>query len=161
MDGAGVSSGSPVPLQAAWLCFTIQPGAGAVDKAAERMSLGLPRSPAPNISLPIMSAVINRTWQCQGLCSLEILEVFFGSLLNLLCPPPPLSPRLSLPVRSTVYSPQGDKVDTASGWMYCSGESPALSLPLNPAVALETIKYLFDGGTLYEDESRFPLVMAI
>lgn len=66
-----------------------------------------------------------------------------------------------LPVRSTVYSPRGDKADTASRWMDCSGVVDALSHPLNPVVPLETIKYSFDGGTLYEDEGRIPSVMSI
>lgn len=61
MDGAGVSSGSPAPLQTQGLCLPIQRSTEAGDKAGERMSLGLPPSPVPNISLPIMSAVINRT----------------------------------------------------------------------------------------------------
>lgn len=154
MDAAGVSSGFPAPLQTAWLRFTIQLSAEAVDKAAERRSLWLPRSPVPNISLPIMSAVINRTWQYQGLCTPEIL-FFFWSLLNLLRPFFSL-----LPVRSTVYSPQGDKADIASGWMDCSRVACALSLLLNPAVPLETIKYSFDGGTLYEDEGFISSVMS-
>lgn len=66
-----------------------------------------------------------------------------------------------LPVRSTVYSPRGDKADTASGWMDCSSAAHALSPPLNPAAPLETIKYSFDGGTLYEDEGRIPSGMSI
>lgn len=65
------------------------------------------------------------------------------------------------PVRSTVYSPQGDKADTVSRWMDCSSAADALSLPLNPVVMLEMIKYSFDGGTSYEDEGRIPSVMSI
>lgn len=45
--------------------------------------------------------------------------------------------------------------------MNFSGVALSLSLLLSPAVVLETIKYLFDGGTLYKDESCIPTVMSI
>lgn len=45
--------------------------------------------------------------------------------------------------------------------MDCSGAAHALSLPLNPATLLETIKYSFDRGTLCEYEGRFPSGMSI
>lgn len=156
MDGAGVSSGSPAPLQTRWLRLTIQPSAEAVDKAGEPMSLGLPRSLCQILVCPscrrwlialdsAKASAPQRFWGFFFLVPFKSFEAFF----------------FLLPVRSTVYSPRGDKADTASGWMDCSGAAHALAPPLNPSAPPQTIKYSFDGGTLYEDEGRIPSGMSI
>lgn len=109
MDGAHRYSGSPALSWTLWvLCYSANQHRS---KQCRWMSRGLLLcvSCAKYYLLPIMSAVINCAWQCQGLSTPEIF-FFFESFETFYC--------------CQIHSlfTQHDKTDTVGGWMDCRRE---------------------------------------